>query len=161
MFVKFYILAGVCLGNFVFIFFFVLWYIFLQRMKHLAGNKTLQHDFQAAKSANKAKLAALIKSRCGVEVSKQCEIFEIVSKRVASIVKVYAFGWLNRSRGNRICWSVKRNLLLLFQVSEKALFDVQIKRIHEYKRQLLNILSLIYRYQCIKVMVTALFVEYI
>ncbi|XP_024378554.1 uncharacterized protein [Physcomitrium patens] len=74
----------------------------LQRMKHLAGNKTLQHDFQAAKSANKAKLAALIKSRCGVEVS------------------------------------------------EKALFDVQIKRIHEYKRQLLNILSLIYRYQCIK-----------
>lgn len=74
----------------------------LERMKHSAGNKTLQHDFRAAKQANKAKLAALIKSRCGVEVS------------------------------------------------ENALFDVQIKRIHEYKRQLLNVLSLIHRYECIK-----------
>ena len=30
------------------------------------------------------------------------------------------------------------------------LYDVQIKRIHEYKRQYLNILSLIYRYHAIK-----------
>jgi starch phosphorylase len=44
-------------------------------------------------------------------------------------------------------------VLLLFQVSENALFDVQIKRIHEYKRQLLNVLSLIHRYECIKVAV--------
>ncbi|KAK4527130.1 hypothetical protein GAYE_SCF35G5052 [Galdieria yellowstonensis] len=33
------------------------------------------------------------------------------------------------------------------QVDPKAMFDVHVKRIHEYKRQLLNILSLIYRYQ--------------
>lgn len=32
-----------------------------------------------------------------------------------------------------------------------ALFDVQIRRIHEYKRQLLNILSVIHRYIIIKV----------
>jgi starch phosphorylase len=73
----------------------------LQRMKHLASNKSLQHDFRESKQLNKARLAALIKSQCGVEVN------------------------------------------------EKALFDVQIKRIHEYKRQLLNILSLIHRYICI------------
>lgn len=30
------------------------------------------------------------------------------------------------------------------------LYDIQIKRIHEYKRQYLNILSLIYRYSAIK-----------
>ena len=31
------------------------------------------------------------------------------------------------------------------------LFDaLQVKRIHEYKRQLLNILGIIYRYDCIK-----------
>lgn len=37
------------------------------------------------------------------------------------------------------------------QVSLDAMFDVQIKRIHEYKRQLLNIIGIIHRYDCIKV----------
>ncbi|MBA0720338.1 hypothetical protein Golax_007961 [Gossypium laxum] len=35
-------------------------------------------------------------------------------------------------------------------VSLDAMFDVQTKRIHEYKRQLLNILGIIHRYDCIK-----------
>lgn len=39
----------------------------------------------------------------------------------------------------------------ILQVSLDAMFDVQIKRIHEYKRQLLNILGIIHRYDCIKV----------
>ena len=28
-----------------------------------------------------------------------------------------------------------------------ALYDIQVKRIHEYKRQLMNILYVVYRYQ--------------
>ena len=36
------------------------------------------------------------------------------------------------------------------RISEDALFDVMVKRIHEYKRQLLNIMYVIYRYQWIK-----------
>eukprot|EP00850_Spirogloea_muscicola_P022180 SM000281S10748 [mRNA] locus=s281:23326:29383:+ [translate_table: standard] len=36
------------------------------------------------------------------------------------------------------------------KVDTAALFDIQVKRIHEYKRQLLNILSVIYRYEQIK-----------
>lgn len=36
------------------------------------------------------------------------------------------------------------------KVSIDAMFDVQVKRIHEYKRQLLNVLSIIHRYDCIK-----------
>lgn len=39
---------------------------------------------------------------------------------------------------------------LNIRVSENALFDVQIKRFHEYKRQLLNILGVIYRYRKLK-----------
>ncbi|CAL8177273.1 unnamed protein product [Prunus armeniaca] len=36
------------------------------------------------------------------------------------------------------------------KVSLDAMFDVQTKRIHKYKRQLLNILGIIHRYDCIK-----------
>jgi starch phosphorylase len=38
------------------------------------------------------------------------------------------------------------------EVSTEALFDTQVKRIHEYKRQLLNILYIIHRYTVIKAM---------
>eukprot|EP00899_Mesostigma_viride_P029454 jgi/Mesvir1/9694/Mv12172-RA.1 len=38
------------------------------------------------------------------------------------------------------------------KVNPSALFDIQVKRIHEYKRQLLNVLSVIWRYKCIKSM---------
>ena len=37
-------------------------------------------------------------------------------------------------------------------LNPKALMDVQVKRIHEYKRQLLNLLSIVHRYQQIKSM---------
>ena len=37
-----------------------------------------------------------------------------------------------------------------YDVPTNAMFDVQVKRIHEYKRQLLNTVSLIHRYQKIK-----------
>lgn len=39
---------------------------------------------------------------------------------------------------------------LLMDLNVNALFDVQVKRIHEYKRQLLNVLHVIYLYQRIK-----------
>ncbi|ONM09506.1 starch phosphorylase1 [Zea mays] len=39
-------------------------------------------------------------------------------------------------------------------VSPDAMFDVQVKRIHEYKRQLLNILGIVYRYKKMKEMST-------
>lgn len=50
----------------------------------------------------------------------------------------------------------KRNLAVLIRdrldlrVDSTALFDVQIKRIHEYKRQLLNLLETVARYNAIK-----------
>ncbi|PQQ20473.1 glycogen phosphorylase 1 [Prunus yedoensis var. nudiflora] len=42
------------------------------------------------------------------------------------------------------------------KVSLDAMFDVHTKRIHEYKRQLLNILGIIHRYDCIEGAITIL-----
>ncbi|GFP88728.1 alpha-1 4 glucan phosphorylase l-2 isozyme chloroplastic/amyloplastic [Phtheirospermum japonicum] len=39
-----------------------------------------------------------------------------------------------------------------YVISPDAMFDVQIKRIHEYKRQLMNILGIVYRYKKMKEM---------
>ncbi|KAF8399569.1 hypothetical protein HHK36_015436 [Tetracentron sinense] len=39
-----------------------------------------------------------------------------------------------------------------YLVSPDAMFDVQVKRIHEYKRQLLNIMGIVYRYMKMKEM---------
>ena len=36
-------------------------------------------------------------------------------------------------------------------IDPNSLFDIQVKRIHEYKRQLLNILGVVYRYKKLKV----------
>lgn len=36
-------------------------------------------------------------------------------------------------------------------IDPNSLFDIQVKRIHEYKRQLLNILGAVYRYKKLKV----------
>lgn len=39
-----------------------------------------------------------------------------------------------------------------YEVSTDPMFDIQVKRIHEYKRQFMNAISLIYRYKTIKAM---------
>jgi starch phosphorylase len=74
----------------------------LERLLPLAGDAAFRQRFMAAKAENKARLAALMDARLGV------------------------------------------------QVDPDSLFDVQIKRIHEYKRQLLNLLHVITRYNRLK-----------
>lgn len=45
-------------------------------------------------------------------------------------------------------------------IDPNTLFDIQVKRIHEYKRQLLNILGTVYRYKKIKVLQTSCCLRY-
>ncbi|MCA0241168.1 MAG: glycogen/starch/alpha-glucan phosphorylase [Proteobacteria bacterium] len=71
----------------------------LGRLRELAADDGFVDAFIAAKRANKARLAALIRAQTGLAVDPA------------------------------------------------SLFDVQVKRIHEYKRQLLNVLHVVTRYQ--------------
>ena len=52
---------------------------------------------------------------------------------------------IKRANKERLSRTIRE--LIGVQVSTEALFDVQVKRIHEYKRQLLNLLYVIVRYQ--------------
>jgi len=76
----------------------------LEKLKPLAAleNKPFHDKWRAVRRANKERLAALVKAKCGVDFNPN------------------------------------------------ALFDVQVKRIHEYKRQLLNVLHVIHLYNRIK-----------
>ncbi len=58
-----------------------------------------------------------------------------------------AFLAVKRANKERLAALIQRELGLA--VSVDSLFDIQIKRIHEYKRQLLNLLHVIARYQAI------------
>ena len=58
-----------------------------------------------------------------------------------------AFSQAKLANKRRLAERIRRDLGL--QVDPHSLFDVQVKRIHEYKRQLLNILQVVARYQAI------------
>ena len=58
---------------------------------------------------------------------------------------IAAFQQAKRSNKRRLAAWVKAHMDLT--IPEDALFDVQVKRIHEYKRQLLNVLHVVARYQ--------------
>ena len=57
------------------------------------------------------------------------------------------FAQAKRTNKERLAAGIRH--LTGMQVSPDAMFDVQIKRIHEYKRQLLNALQIVARYQAI------------
>ena len=58
-----------------------------------------------------------------------------------------AFMAAKRANKIRLAAAIERSTGI--QVSPDSLFDVQVKRIHEYKRQLLNLLHVVSRYQAI------------
>ncbi|CAI5534681.1 unnamed protein product, partial [Closterium sp. Naga37s-1] len=60
--------------------------------------------------------------------------------------------WMQVRRQNKARLAAYIEGISGIKVSIDAMFDVQVKRIHEYKRQLLNVMSIIHRYDCIKKM---------
>ena len=70
-----------------------------------------------------------------------------LSSQVDDSAFLDAFALAKRTNKERLAAGIRQ--LTGMRVSPDALFDVQIKRIHEYKRQLLNALQTVARYQAI------------
>ncbi|KAK7266518.1 hypothetical protein RIF29_19164 [Crotalaria pallida] len=60
--------------------------------------------------------------------------------------------WRESKKNNKIKVAAFVKEKTGYSVSPDAMFDIQVKRIHEYKRQLLNILGIVYRYKKMKEM---------
>ncbi|XP_058778828.1 alpha-1,4 glucan phosphorylase L isozyme, chloroplastic/amyloplastic [Vicia villosa] len=63
--------------------------------------------------------------------------------------------WREAKRNNKVKVAAFLKERTGYSVSPDSMFDIQVKRIHEYKRQLLNIFGIVYRYKKMKEMSAA------
>lgn len=109
------------------------------------NNKTNGVTMRRWMLSSNPELSALITEKIGkdwVTNSDELRKLEPFSKDKAFLDRIIAIKRKNKER------FVKK--YLPFNVSTDMLFDVQVKRIHEYKRQLLNALHVIHLYRTIK-----------
>jgi starch phosphorylase len=90
-------------------------------------------------------LAALLDQRLGKGWRRQLDQLEGLRHSVDIPGFLGAFRRVKRKNKERLARLVLQQVGV--NLSPDALFDVQVKRIHEYKRQLLNVLHVVTRYQ--------------
>ena len=117
--------------------------IFPERFHNVTNGVTPRRWLQQANPA----LSALIDTRIGH--GWRADLAEL--KNLAPLAKDAGFcrelGQVKRANKERLAALIRRELGV--SVNPGSLFDVQIKRIHEYKRQLLNLLHVVARYHAI------------
>ncbi|KAG0268038.1 Non-essential glycogen phosphorylase [Actinomortierella ambigua] len=95
------------------------------------------------------KLSELITETLGSDAwIKDLDLLKGLNKKVDD--KVFQKKWMAIKRANKVRLAELIKERCGIEVSPDALFDVQVKRIHEYKRQFMNILAVIHRYRTIK-----------
>jgi starch phosphorylase len=92
-------------------------------------------------------LSALIDEHIGSAWRRQLSELSRLKPLAAEVGLGQQLLAVKRANKQRLAALIRRELGL--EVNPAALFDVQIKRIHEYKRQLLNLLHVVARYQAI------------
>ena len=93
-------------------------------------------------------LSALIRSRIGDGFAKNYREFDKLLEFVDEQEFLNEFAAVKRKNKERLAdYIMKRQGIA---VNPDALFDVQAKRLHEYKRQLLKVLHILYLYKCLK-----------
>ncbi|CAG8907972.1 unnamed protein product [Penicillium egyptiacum] len=97
------------------------------------------------------RLSALIAEKLGgYDFLKDLTLLDKVEAFVDD--KAFREEWAVIKRENKLRLARHIKATTGFDVNPNALFDVQVKRIHEYKRQQLNIFGVIHRYLSIKAM---------
>ncbi|MGJ7525951.1 glycogen/starch/alpha-glucan phosphorylase [Variovorax sp. GB1P17] len=89
-------------------------------------------------------LAALLDQRIGKGWRRDLSQLEALRPMAAQPAFVRAFRHAKRENKLRLANWVEQHLKI--DIDTDAMFDVQVKRIHEYKRQLLNVLHVVARY---------------
>jgi starch phosphorylase len=92
-------------------------------------------------------LAALIDAQIGPDWRADTAALAALARHAHKKTVQNAFMKAKRANKERLAALVRRELGVV--IDPASLFDVHIKRIHEYKRQLLNLLQVIARYQAI------------
>jgi starch phosphorylase len=93
-------------------------------------------------------LTKLISERIGPEFLDNIDLLTQLDKHADDPNFQEQFATVKRANKVRLTEVIKDRLA--FNVSPDALFDVHVKRIHEYKRQLLNVIQAVAQYQSIK-----------
>ncbi len=99
------------------------------------------------KQANPS-LSKLISDHVGSEWPKNLDLLEALVPLSGSAKFRKAFRDVKKINKERLAFLVKSRLGI--EIDPASMFDVQVKRIHEYKRQLLNVLHVITRYNHIR-----------
>ncbi len=90
-------------------------------------------------------LASLIKERAGIDTRIELQRLSEIAPLAEDPAFRSAFGDIKRRNKERLADFLAATTGQ--QLDPSTMFDVQIKRIHEYKRQLLNVLHVVWRYQ--------------
>jgi starch phosphorylase len=93
------------------------------------------------------RLSALLDSTIGNGWRRDLNQLQLLGDKRSDASFVDAFITVKRANKARLAAHIERSTGV--RVNPLSLFDVQVKRIHEYKRQLLNVLHVITRYQAI------------
>ncbi|MBN9016852.1 MAG: glycogen/starch/alpha-glucan phosphorylase [Rhizobiales bacterium] len=112
------------------------------------NNKTNGITFRRWLQGANPGLTGILVDVCGPQVLDDATKLEKLLPRVGDAALHDSFG--SARRANKIALARLIRDRLDIHVNPNALFDVQIKRIHEYKRQLLNILETIALYQAMR-----------
>ncbi len=97
-------------------------------------------------SANRG-LTALLDERLGDGWRRDLGALAALRSQVDDVALVERFATVKLANKQRLAAWLERQLGIV--VNPHSLFDVQVKRIHEYKRQLLNVLHVVARYHAI------------